>query len=136
MGSQSETLKVTLHYWLEWLCRFIVQAIGWLCSGTGWGTLELPIGAEHKPINVLKLNKYCDKSFINKPAFLNFVPQQIRRIYCAGKTWFHRSACVIITQAHVSLMTRLSYDKNNFLNNEKVSKVATTCFYSKEDGLY
>ena len=31
------------------------------------------------------IHKYCDKSFINKPAFLNFVPQLIRKIYRAGK---------------------------------------------------
>ena len=32
--------------------------------------------------------KYCDKSFISKPALFNFVPQLIKKIYCAGKTNF------------------------------------------------
>ena len=32
------------------------------------------------------INKYCDKTFINKPAFLNFVPQLIRKIHQAGIT--------------------------------------------------
>ena len=32
------------------------------------------------------INKYCGKSFINKPDFLNFVPQLIRKIYRPGAT--------------------------------------------------
>ena len=53
------------------------------------------------------LHKYCDKLFINKLAFLIDVPQLIKKIYCAGTTWFYRFACVIVVQAHISLMTRL-----------------------------
>ena len=42
--------------------------------------------------------KYCDKSFINKPAF-STVPQLIKKIYCVGTMWFYRFACAIIAQA-------------------------------------
>ena len=59
------------------------------------------------------INKYCDKSFKNKPAFLNFVPQVIRKIYCMGTTWFYRFACAIVAQAHIFLMTRLINKQNN-----------------------
>ena len=51
--------------------------------------------------------KYCDKSFINKPAFFNSVPQLIKKTYRAGTMWFYRFACTIGAQAHISLMTRL-----------------------------
>ena len=53
------------------------------------------------------VHKYCDMSFINKPTFLNFAPQLIKKTYCMGKTWFYRFACVIVVQALTSLMTRL-----------------------------
>ena len=53
------------------------------------------------------LHKYCDKLFINKPAFLIDVPQLIKKIYRAGTTWFYRFACAIVAQAHISLMTRV-----------------------------
>ena len=44
------------------------------------------------PLSVFSCWLYCDwffinkckKSFISKPAFLNFVPQLIRKIYCAN----------------------------------------------------
>ena len=51
--------------------------------------------------------KYCDKFFINKPTFFNFVPQSIKKTYCAGTKWFYRFTCAIVAKAHVSLMTRL-----------------------------
>ena len=50
--------------------------------------------------------KYCDNSFINKLASLNFVPQLIQKIYRAGTTWFYRFANAIEAQTHISLMTR------------------------------
>ena len=53
------------------------------------------------------LHKYCDKFFINKPAFLIDVPRLIKKIYRAGTTWFHRFACAIVAQAYISLMIRL-----------------------------
>ena len=71
-----------------------------------------------KPLNVLNCysycdrsfkNKYCDKCFINKPVFLNFVPQLIRKIYHTSIKWFYRFAWAIVAQAHISLMTRLFY---------------------------
>ena len=53
------------------------------------------------------VDKYCDNSFINKPASLNFLPPLIQTIYRTGTAWFYRFACVIVAQAHISLMTRL-----------------------------
>ena len=48
--------------------------------------------ANFKPFKCIELlfvpwqvvDKYCDKSFITKPTFLNFVPQLIKKTYCAG----------------------------------------------------
>ena len=51
--------------------------------------------------------KYSDKSFINKPTFFNIVPQLFKKTYRVGTTWFYRFACMIVVQAHISLMTRL-----------------------------
>ena len=51
--------------------------------------------------------KYCDKSFINKPTFFNFVPQLIKKTYRAGTMWFYRFVCMRVAQVHISLMTRL-----------------------------
>ena len=53
------------------------------------------------------INKYCIKSMIHKSAFLNFVSQFIRKVFHAGTTKFYRLVCVIVGQAHISLMTRL-----------------------------
>ena len=44
--------------------------------------------------------KYCDKSFINKHTFFNFVPQLVKKTYCTSTTWFYRFACMIVVQAH------------------------------------
>ena len=44
--------------------------------------------------------KYCDKSFINKPTYFNFVPQLIKKTYRAGTAWFSRFVCAIAVQAH------------------------------------
>ena len=46
------------------------------------------------------INKYCDKSFVNKPAFLNFLPQLTRKVYCADTTIFNRFACMIVVHTH------------------------------------
>ena len=56
--------------------------------------------------------KHCTKSFINKLTFINFVPQLIKKMYCMDITWFYRFVCVIVMQAHISLMARLPLDKN------------------------
>ena len=37
------------------------------------------------PLSSKVVYRYCDKSFINKPAFLNFVPYLIKTIYCVGR---------------------------------------------------
>ena len=36
------------------------------------------------------LYKYCDNCFINKYAFLNSVPQLVRKTYCMSTVWFYR----------------------------------------------
>ena len=59
--------------------------------------------------------KYCNKSFINKPTFLNFVPQLIRKIYHVSTARFYRFACVIVVQAHISLMTRLVLETSSYI---------------------
>ena len=63
--------------------------------------------------------KYCDKSFINKPTFLNFVPQLIKKI--SGRSWFCRFRCMIVAQAHISLMTRLLDLVTSFPNYQNTS---------------
>ena len=51
--------------------------------------------------------KYCDKSFINKPTFLNIVPQLIKKTYRAGTTWLYKFPCTIVAQAHIALITSM-----------------------------
>ena len=63
------------------------------------------------------ISKCRDKFFINKPDFLNFVPQLIRNIYRVGTTWFYRFACTMVAQAHTSLMTRLIRTQKKHKNN-------------------
>ena len=43
--------------------------------------------------------------YISAP--LNFVPKLIRNIYGMGAMQFYRFVCMIVAQAHISLMTRL-----------------------------
>ena len=62
------------------------------------------------PLSSKVVYRYCDKSFINKPAFLNFVPYLIKTIYCVGTIWFYIFAYVIVVQAHISLRTRLLHE--------------------------
>ena len=54
-----------------------------------------------------KMHIYCDKFFINKPAFCNFLPELIKKIYRVATTCFYKFPCAIVAQAHISLMTRL-----------------------------
>ena len=51
------------------------------------------------------LYKYYDKPFINKPAFVNFGPELIGKIYHTDTTWFYWFVCTIVAQAHILLMT-------------------------------
>ena len=52
------------------------------------------------------INKCCDKFFINKPTFLNFVPQ-LWKLIAQAECDFYRFAYMTVAQAHISLMRRL-----------------------------
>ena len=51
--------------------------------------------------------KYCHRSFINKPAFLNFAPPLIKKIYHVDTSCFYKFVFTIVAQAHIFLMIRL-----------------------------
>ena len=67
------------------------------------------------------LYKYCDNCFINKYAFLNSVPQLVRKTYCMSTVWFYRFS------------TNFFNDKTDGYLQVRATSCQSHCFRKTED---
>ena len=71
----------------------------------------------------LVLHIYCDKFFINKPAFCNFLPELIKKIYRVATSWFYKFPCAVGSSTGTYLFNGKTVSRGNMCANQSVYEV-------------